>query len=64
MSSSSQPPDRLPLRWGVILISALLVAFLVGALTFAQMASWPGTILAALTAGGATVPALHQLLGR
>ncbi|WP_433362878.1 hypothetical protein ACQPZX_31115 [Actinoplanes sp. CA-142083] len=52
------------MRWLVILMAGLLVATLVGALTFAQTASWPGALLAALTAAGVTVTALHQVVGR
>jgi hypothetical protein len=61
---SNVAPEPLPLRWGLILIGALAVAALVGALTLTQTADWPAAILAALAAGGATIAALHGLLGK
>jgi hypothetical protein len=59
----SSSPDPLPMRWAVILVSAGMIALLVGALTFVYTVSWPATLLAALGAGGTTIPALHQVLG-
>jgi len=66
MSRSSSPsgPEALPMRWLVILMAGLLVAMLVGALTFAQTMSWPAALLAGLTGAGVTITALHQLVGR
>ncbi|MYS22726.1 hypothetical protein GA0115240_14422 [Streptomyces sp. DvalAA-14] len=58
-----RPPDPLPLRWAVIFLGALVGGLLVGSLTFLQTTSWPATLLAALGTFGATVPALHTLLG-
>lgn len=63
-SPSSIPPDRLPLRWAVILTTAAVASMLVGALTFLETASWPGALLAAMGTGGMVIPALHQMLGR
>ncbi|MFF0151535.1 hypothetical protein [Micromonospora sp. NPDC005203] len=60
-SPSSGAP--LPTRWAVILMIAMMFAMLVGILTFMQTGSWPSTLLAALGAGGAAVPALNQMLG-
>ncbi len=57
-------PDRLPLRWAVILTVALVAGALVGVLTFAQTDLWPATLLAALIAASVTVPALHAMLDR
>jgi hypothetical protein len=37
---------------------------LFGTLTFLQTFSWPAALLGAIGSGGATVPALHQVLGR
>jgi hypothetical protein len=62
---SASPPDPLlPLRWAVILTGALVAGVLVGVLTFAQTGLWPAALLAALTATGVAVPALHAMLGR
>jgi hypothetical protein len=54
--------DRLPMRWAVILLSALLVALLTGTFTFAETSSWPAALLAGLTVAGVTIPAMHQIL--
>lgn len=66
MSRSSSPAPAgsgsLPLRWAVILVAGLLAAVLVGVLTFAQTPTWPATLLAALTAAGTTITALHQIV--
>jgi hypothetical protein len=64
MSSSPLSPNLLPMRWAVIFLAAALVAMLVGVLTFAQTASWPAALLAAFAAAGATICALHQMLGK
>ncbi|HEY6423412.1 MAG TPA: hypothetical protein VIY28_09250 [Pseudonocardiaceae bacterium] len=48
----------------MILTGALVVGALVGVLTFAQTGLWPAALLAALTAAGVAVPALHAMLGR
>jgi hypothetical protein len=40
------------MRWAVILVAALVVALLVGALTFAQTVSWPAALLSGLAAAG------------
>ncbi|QXJ22180.1 hypothetical protein AGRA3207_003141 [Actinomadura graeca] len=63
MDAPSPSSDPLPVRWAVILMGALVASALVGALTLAQTASWPGALLAALGAGGSAVLALHQMLG-
>jgi hypothetical protein len=60
-SSSSGAP--LPTRWAIILVIAMTLAILIGILTFMETDSWPATLLAALGAGGAAVPALHKILG-
>lgn len=64
MSSSPSSPSPLPLRWALILLAAGVVALLVGVLTFAQMGSWPATLLAALASSGAATSGLHQILGK
>jgi hypothetical protein len=63
-ASPSSSPDPLPMRWAVILVTAVVVSLLVGALTFMQTLSWPATLLAALGAGAMAIPALHQVLGK
>jgi hypothetical protein len=63
-SSSSSSPDPLPIRWALILLAAVVIALIVGGLTFLQTASWPATLLAALGAGGMSVPVLHGLLDK
>ena len=60
--SSSSAPDPLPMRWAIILIIGGVIAMLVGALTFIQTGSWPGTLLAALGAGGLSIPIVNQIL--
>jgi hypothetical protein len=60
---SPSSPDPLPLRWAVIFTGALVASLLMGTLTFVQTGLWPATLLAALTAAGVTVPALHAILG-
>ena len=64
MSRSSQPsgPAALPVRWAVILLAGLLVATLVGLLTYAQAASWPAALLAGMAGAGMTIATLHQLV--
>jgi hypothetical protein len=56
-------PDPLPLRWGLILLAALVIGLVVGLLTFATSGLWPAALLAALTVAGVAVPALHRILG-
>jgi hypothetical protein len=60
-SSSSGAP--LPIRWAMILVSAMMLGMLVGILTYLETGTWPATLLAALGAAGAAVPALHKMLG-
>ena len=64
MAPSPSNPDALPMRWAVILMAALVVALLVGALTFAQTVSWPAALLAALAGAGMTITGLHQMVGQ
>jgi hypothetical protein len=56
-------PEPLPLRWVVILLAAAFVAATFGILT-GLSTGWPAGVLAALSAAGATVSALHRMLGR
>jgi hypothetical protein len=57
------PPDPLPLRWAVILISAAIVGWAFGQLTLAETASWPTALLTGLAAAGVTVRGMHPILG-
>lgn len=61
--SSPPDPDPLPLRWGVILMGALVASFIVGVLVFLQTGLWPAALLAALTGAGVVTRALHAILG-
>lgn len=62
MTVRSPAPEPLPLRWAMILLVAGVAALLTATLTFAETASWPGALLAALGAAGLTVPAAHRIL--
>jgi len=62
MTVRSSSPERLPLRWAMILLAAVFAALLTGTLAFVQTASWPAALLAAAAAAGATIPAAHQVL--
>jgi hypothetical protein len=64
MCTNPSAPSPLPTRWALILVSALVAALFVGALTFMQTVSWPAALLAAFAAAGTTVPTLHQILGK
>lgn len=56
-------PEILLLQWGLALLSALVVGFIVGVLTFQQSkGSWPAALLAALAAAGTTLLGVHELL--
>jgi hypothetical protein len=63
MTRPSSTPAALPMRWAVILIAALAIALLVGALTLAETTSWPAAMLAGLAAAGMTITGLHPVLG-
>ena len=52
------------MRWAVILLGGLLIATLVGVLTYAQTVSWPAALLGGLAGAGMTITGLHQLVGR
>ena len=60
--SSPSRSKLLPMRWAVILVAALVVALLAGALTLAQSRDWPAALLAGLAAAGTTIALLHQIL--
>jgi hypothetical protein len=62
MTTPTPPPAGLPLRWALILFSALVVGMIFGALTFIRFGVAAG-VLAGLTAAGATVKGLHEVLG-
>ncbi len=55
---------QLPVRWVLILLLAVLVGVLFGALTLAQVHAWPAALLAGLGAAGATTVGAHQVVAR
>jgi hypothetical protein len=54
--------DRLPARWALILLGAVVAGSLTGVLTYAESGTWPAALLVALAASGATISALHQVI--
>lgn len=60
--TSPTPPERLSLRWALILLAAVVAGLLAGLLTYAQSRNWPASILAALGASGAALVSLPLLL--
>lgn len=61
-TSPTPPPERLSLRWALILLAAVVAGLLAGLLTYAQSRNWPASILAALGASGAALVSLPLLL--
>lgn len=61
--SAASNPEPLPVRWAIILVTAVVAAALVAGLTLLQTTSWPAAVLAALAAAGMTVSGLHQVVG-
>lgn len=61
-SSPTPPPERLSLRWALILLAAVVAGLLVSLLTFAQSRNWSAALLAALGASGAALVSLPLLL--
>lgn len=61
-TSPTPPPERLSLRWALILLAAVVAGLLAGLLTYAQSGSWPGSLMAALGASGAALVGLPLLL--
>src|SRR3954447_5330256 len=60
------PPDPLPLRWAVVLLSGAILAIVgwaFGQLTLAETASWPTALLTGLAAAGVTVRGMRPILG-
>lgn len=55
-------PERLSLRWALILLAAIVAGLIAGLLTFAQTHNWPATLMAALAASGATLLGLPPLV--
>lgn len=51
------------LRAVVVLLAAALACLVVSVLTFLEVGSWPGALLAGLTAGGGVAVGLPALLG-
>ncbi|GAA1959265.1 hypothetical protein [Kitasatospora viridis] len=62
--TSSDPPPFLTLRTVTILLAAAFIGLVVAGLAFLSTRSAPGGALAGLTAAGASVVGLHQLIGR
>ncbi|AKJ15538.1 hypothetical protein ABB07_37400 [Streptomyces incarnatus] len=61
-TSPTPPPDRLSLRWALILLAAVVAGLLAGLLTYAQSHNWPASLLAALGASGGALVSLPLLL--
>ncbi|WP_427168357.1 hypothetical protein ACQF4J_44420 [Streptomyces sp. C1-1] len=61
-TSPTPPPERLSLRWALILLASVVVGLLAGLLTYAESGNWPGSLLAALGASGAALTTLPSLL--
>ncbi|MER8010361.1 MULTISPECIES: hypothetical protein [unclassified Streptomyces] len=61
-TSPTPPPERLSLRWALILLASVVAGLLAGLLTYAESGDWPGSLLAALGASGAALTALPLLL--
>ncbi|MEU6089808.1 hypothetical protein ABZ865_23950 [Streptomyces sp. NPDC047085] len=61
-TSPTPPPERLSLRWALILLAAVVAGLLAGLLTYAQSRNWPASLLAALGAAGAALVGLPPLL--
>lgn len=61
-TSPTPPPERLSLRWALILLASIVAGLLAGLLTYAESGNWPGSLLAALGASGAALTALPLLL--
>ncbi|MGW3135558.1 hypothetical protein [Streptomyces sp. NPDC001139] len=61
-TSPPPPPERLSLRWGLILLASVVAGLLAALLTYAGSGNWPGSLLAALGASGAALTALPLLL--
>lgn len=60
MTATTSP---LPTLWALTLLTATVTGLIFGLLTYAQTkGNWPATLLAALTAAGATTLGMHQLL--
>ncbi|MFK4148432.1 hypothetical protein [Streptomyces sp. NPDC004065] len=61
-SPTGGPPERLSLRWALILLAAVVAGLLAGLLTYARSGDWPACLLAALGASGATLVSLPLLV--
>ncbi|MEU5277374.1 hypothetical protein AB0G87_13270 [Streptomyces asoensis] len=55
-------PERLSLRWALILLASVVAGLLAGLLTYAQSGDWPGSLMAAFGASGATLLGLPLLV--
>ncbi|MBK3628984.1 hypothetical protein JHN59_29990, partial [Streptomyces sp. MBT49] len=55
-------PERLSLRWALILLAAVVAGLVAGLLTYARSGDWPGSLMAAFGASGATLMGLPLLV--
>ncbi|MFD7907059.1 hypothetical protein ACFV4G_33075 [Kitasatospora sp. NPDC059747] len=62
--NQSETEPLLTVRTAIILLTAAVIGLVAGGLTYLGTRSTPGAALAGLTAAGASVVGLHQLIGR
>ncbi|MEU7579780.1 hypothetical protein AB0B50_19495 [Streptomyces sp. NPDC041068] len=60
---SSDPGPFLPVHTAVVLLMAAVIALIAGGLTFLAGSTAAGAVLAVLTGGCVSVPALRGLVG-
>ncbi|WP_432128066.1 hypothetical protein [Streptomyces sp. bgisy082] len=46
-----------------MLVAAVLIALIIGGLTYLSTGNTAGAVLAGMTAGGVSAPVLHKLVG-
>lgn len=65
MAKSSPPATgRLPVRWAVILLAAVVLGLLSGVLTYAGTQCWPTALLAGFASAGMAISTLHRVIDR
>ncbi len=47
----------------LVLVAAVLIALIIGGLTYLSTGNTAGAVLAGMTAGGVSAPVLHKLVG-
>ncbi|MFD7554626.1 MULTISPECIES: hypothetical protein [unclassified Streptomyces] len=62
MTAPESPQPFLSLHTAVILLTAVMIGIVLGALTLLSGAPAPGAIAAGLTSAGGSVPALRSLI--